>query len=43
MEFQFGTNWAAYSRYVGDIFDTTSSRGSISLFRVSFYWIVSFR
>lgn len=23
MEFQFGTNWAAYSRFVGDIFGST--------------------
>src|SRR5262245_20404169 len=25
LEFQFGTNWAAYSRYVGDVFGSDSA------------------
>src|SRR4051812_19562066 len=32
MEFQFGTNWAAYSRYVGDIFGSALAAEGIFAF-----------
>src|SRR5947209_8342263 len=33
MEFQFGTNWAAYSRYVGDVFGSAlASEGIFAFF-----------
>ena len=32
MEFQFGTNWAAYSRYVGDVFGSTLAAEGIFAF-----------
>lgn len=32
MEFQFGTNWSAYSRYVGDIFGTPLAEGVFAFF-----------
>src|SRR5215210_8762353 len=32
MEFQFGTNWAAYSRYVGDVFGSALAAEGIFAF-----------
>src|SRR5947208_17153526 len=32
MEFQFGTNWAAYSRYVGDVFGSVLAAEGIFAF-----------
>src|ERR1051326_1299235 len=32
MEFEFGTNWAAYSRYVGDIFGSALAAEGIFAF-----------
>ncbi len=34
MEFEFGTNWATYSRYVGDVFGSAlAAEGSFAFFR----------
>ena len=32
MEFQFGTNWASYSRFVGDIFGSALAAEGIFAF-----------
>ncbi len=32
MEFQFGTNWAAYSRFVGDVFGSALAAEGIFAF-----------
>lgn len=43
-QFQFGTNWAAYSRFVGDIFGTAlASEGVFAFFlETGFYGVVVF-
>ena len=41
MEFQFGTNWAAYSRYVGDIFGSAlAAEGIFAFFLESGFFAV---
>ena len=35
MEFEFGTNWAAYSRFVGDIFGSPLANEGIFAFSCS--------
>ncbi len=44
MEFQFGTNWATYSRFVGDVFGSRAGRrGHVRLLpRVGFLALVLF-
>ncbi len=34
MEFEFGTNWAAYSRFVGDVFGSALATEGI----FAFFW-----
>ena len=36
MEFEFGTNWATYSRYVGDVFGSALAAEGIFAFEVSY-------
>ena len=40
--FQFGTNWAYYSHYVGDIFGAPLAiEGLMAFFlRINFYWFI---
>jgi cytochrome bd ubiquinol oxidase subunit I len=41
MEFQFGTNWAAYSRYVGDVFGSAlAAEGILAFFLESVFLAV---
>jgi cytochrome d ubiquinol oxidase subunit I len=41
MEFQFGTNWAAFSRYVGDVFDSAlAAEGIFAFFLESGFLVV---
>ena len=43
MEFQFGTNWAYYSHYVGDVFGVPlHRRHSWLFFRSDFCWVFFF-
>ena len=43
MEFQFGTNWAYYSHYVGDIFGVPLAiEGLMAFFRSNLYWVILF-
>ena len=42
MEFQFGTNWAYYSHYVGDIFGAPLAIEGL-LLGIDFYWSVLLR
>ncbi len=39
MEFQFGTNWAAYSRFVGDIFGAPLAAETISSFFLESFFL----
>ena len=45
LEFQFGTNWAGYSKYVGDIFGSLLAieADSSLLPRINFYSGMGFR
>lgn len=33
MEFEFGTNWATYSRYVGDVFGSALAAEGLFIYR----------
>ena len=45
MEFEFGTNWAVYSRYVGDVFGSALAAEGIFAFALEsgFLWGSAFR
>ncbi|MEZ6105677.1 MAG: cytochrome ubiquinol oxidase subunit I [Pirellulaceae bacterium] len=39
MEFEFGTNWAAYSRFVGDVFGSAlAAEGIFAFFLRAVFW-----
>ena len=43
MEFSFGTNWANYSRFVGDIFGAPLAAEALFAFSWSrFFWACSY-